>query len=110
MFALCPDECEKTKNSKRGGKITDQTLWTDPRLMRLKCHAVALKRGPGRPAPIRLFKAADAVGCMAASAPELPAVGGMAITRRETGLPRPLRSADGCDRWSGTLRKGAPGE
>ena len=31
--------------------------------------------------------------------------GAAAITGTETGPPRPLRSEDGCGRWSGTLRK-----
>ena len=83
-------------------------LWTKGCHMRLTYHAVALRPEAGLPVSVRRFKAAADVACMEDSALVLPAAAGMAITGVENGRPRPLRSEDGCGRWSATLRKGAP--
>jgi hypothetical protein len=64
-----------------------------------------LRLGRERLVSARPSQAEPAADFMAALVRVPRAAAGTAITPTENGPPRPLRSEDGCGRWSGTLQK-----
>ena len=75
-----------------------------------KSPDAALRPGRERLASARRSQDEPAAGSMAALARVRRAAAGTAITPTESGPPRPLRSEDGCDLWSGTLQKRRPAD
>src|SRR5439155_16034410 len=75
-----------------------------------KSPDAALRPGRARLASARRSEAEIAVACMAALARVPRAAAGMATIRAGTGLRRPSRSADGCDRSFRRLRKQGPAD